>query len=320
MGGSTSGTLVTRVKAGAPDEVDANGSLVVDSTNYRLYFRYGDAWHYVAQTAGFQIPNFELEDVITREQILEKDFVLGQINETLEDGALHGVWVKYSSLIKQITGQLLPLNEDGSVGDGKIEGIDMENYFVVGIKNILAAFGINVGDKAGQIKTVRIERMEMVDSSTGDIYCTWIENGEWKKIKGACKDVDVELPAEEPPVEDAGTGGGSGGTGGGEQSPAEEPTVVSGCTDLSATNYNSSATQDDGSCQYPPAEEPPASTDDGSGEAEPVEQPPAEQPPAEEEPPASADDGSGEAEPAEQPPAEQPPPTEQLFKTKLFSI
>jgi hypothetical protein len=33
---------------------------------------------------------------------------------------------------------------------------------------------------------------------------------------------------------------------------AEDP--ILGCTDITATNYNSSATQDDGSCTYPPAE------------------------------------------------------------------
>jgi len=26
----------------------------------------------------------------------------------------------------------------------------------------------------------------MVDQTTGDIYCTWIANGEWVKIKGSC--------------------------------------------------------------------------------------------------------------------------------------
>ena len=35
-------------------------------------------------------------------------------------------------------------------------------------------------------RTARIEKIEMVDSETGDIYCTWVQNGEWQKIKGEC--------------------------------------------------------------------------------------------------------------------------------------
>ena len=53
-------------------------------------------------------------------------------------------------------------------------------------------------------KTARIEKIEMVDSATGDIYCTWIANGEWQKVKGECAAVAVvETPAlvqEETPV------------------------------------------------------------------------------------------------------------------------
>jgi hypothetical protein len=26
-----------------------------------------------------------------------------------------------------------------------------------------------------------------VDKATGEIYCDWIENGEWKKVKGGCE-------------------------------------------------------------------------------------------------------------------------------------
>jgi len=32
----------------------------------------------------------------------------------------------------------------------------------------------------------------MVDKATGEIYCTWIENGEWQKAKGDCP---TESPA-----------------------------------------------------------------------------------------------------------------------------
>jgi len=35
---------------------NTNGALAVDSTNGRICFRYGGGWHYVNQTAGFEVP------------------------------------------------------------------------------------------------------------------------------------------------------------------------------------------------------------------------------------------------------------------------
>ncbi len=47
--------VATKVVAGAITDanftIDENGTLGIDSTNGRLYFRYGGAWHYVTQTA-----------------------------------------------------------------------------------------------------------------------------------------------------------------------------------------------------------------------------------------------------------------------------
>ncbi|MBI2644291.1 MAG: hypothetical protein HYW95_02140 [Candidatus Wildermuthbacteria bacterium] len=39
------------------------------------------------------------------------------------------------------------------------------------------------------VKTAKIEKLEMVDSATGEAYCTWIENGEWRKVRGECDKV-----------------------------------------------------------------------------------------------------------------------------------
>ncbi len=212
LGGSTTGTLVTRVKAGAASESDANGSLVVDSTNGRLYFRYGSAWHYVAQTAGFQIPDFETVDPISGDQIKEGDLVLGMINQTFEDKALHGVWVKWDSvkaeLLKELKGQggaitpmdLAALNSASTSGGtpdtllGKVTnalfslGVSVENGLTT-IKNLAT--------NTFSAKTARIDKLEMVDSATGDIYCTWVENGDWKKAKGECGSVQVAVAASE---------------------------------------------------------------------------------------------------------------------------
>lgn len=158
LGASTPGTLVTRVKAGAATESDANGSLVVDSINKRLYFRYGSAWHYIAETAGFQIPDFETIDPISGEQIKEGDIVLGMVNKTYQDNSLHGVWVKAVNAISSF-------------------GIIIKD----GLINIS-----NLATEKFSAKTARIDRLEMVDKATGDIYCAWIENGEWQKAKGEC--------------------------------------------------------------------------------------------------------------------------------------
>ncbi len=48
-------------------------------------------------------------------------------------------------------------------------------------------------------KKARLDKIEMVDQATGEIYCTWIENGEWVKIKGECGG-SQQPSAGEPPT------------------------------------------------------------------------------------------------------------------------
>jgi len=43
-------------------------------------------------------------------------------------------------------------------------------------------------------ETARIQGLEMVDKTTGEIYCTWIDNGEWQKAKGECGSVFESIP------------------------------------------------------------------------------------------------------------------------------
>lgn len=38
-------------------------------------------------------------------------------------------------------------------------------------------------------KTIAAEQIEMKDRNTDEIYCAWIENGEWVKKKGGCREV-----------------------------------------------------------------------------------------------------------------------------------
>ena len=50
-----------------------------------------------------------------------------------------------------------------------------------------------------RVKTARIDKMEMVDQNTLDVYCTWIENGEWKKTNGECGTMEAGVN-NQPPV------------------------------------------------------------------------------------------------------------------------
>lgn len=101
--GSTDG-LVTKVVNGACSDanfgnsVGTNGHLCIDSSNGRLYFRYGGDWHYAAQTAGFQIPHLERNGVLETDGLDVGDAVIGRLDERMEDGALHGIWEKLDIL------------------------------------------------------------------------------------------------------------------------------------------------------------------------------------------------------------------------------
>ena len=196
MGGSTTSTLVTRVSAGAPTESDANGSIVINSGDSPgIYYRYGGAWHYAANTAGFQIPNFETTDPISGEQIKEGDLVVGMIDKSFKNNALHGVWVKWDTAKNLLGTGETALSASGAVGIGTIQGVETGG-FATSVKNTLVTFGIIFKDNVNEIanlitdkltaKMAHVEKLEMVDNATGETWCTWIENGEWQKEKRDC--------------------------------------------------------------------------------------------------------------------------------------
>ncbi len=121
-----------------------------------------------------------------------------------------------------IDGELVELEDMGDIGeDGIIEGNqapDMSTSFLTTltdrIVNVLEWLGLKMEDGVATVKgivtevftakTARVQRMEMVDSATGEIYCTWIANGEMKRELGDCDsvigeyiNVEPELPANE---------------------------------------------------------------------------------------------------------------------------
>ena len=89
---STAGGLSTIVVAGSVGDADhtvttpPNGAMGIDSTNFRFYFKYGNAWHWVAQTAGIQIPVEEVGDMKVGDE------VYCVIDKVMADGAMHALW------------------------------------------------------------------------------------------------------------------------------------------------------------------------------------------------------------------------------------
>ena len=91
------GLIGTMVKAGAFTDSDFaggvfNSPLGVDQTNGRIYFRYLGAWHYVNQTAGFEIPIGETDCPACGKAMQRGEAVAGILNGYKPDGGLHGLW------------------------------------------------------------------------------------------------------------------------------------------------------------------------------------------------------------------------------------
>ncbi len=101
--------LTTKVNAGACDDTtfstDTDGTICIDSTNGRIYYRYGGAWHYSAQTAGFQIPDYEAysydfdrKSFNEDKPLAQGDFLMPFVENPMQDGALHGLYAKFSDV------------------------------------------------------------------------------------------------------------------------------------------------------------------------------------------------------------------------------
>ena len=82
------------VAAPAALNVEVLGGIRVeagDDTN-RIYFRANAAWHYINQTAGFEIPATETDCLHCHKPMQVGERVLGRVDRRIGDGALHGLW------------------------------------------------------------------------------------------------------------------------------------------------------------------------------------------------------------------------------------
>ncbi len=90
--------LAFETKAGAAVTGDFTSTTdgiawILDTTNNRWYYIRAGGVHFLAETAGFQIPKEEIRCPDCKFTIMIGQRVIGRINQKLQDGGLHGLWV-----------------------------------------------------------------------------------------------------------------------------------------------------------------------------------------------------------------------------------
>ena len=59
------------------------------------------------------------------------------------------------------------------------------------LNEVFDGFGMIIENGVAKFKTLfadkaQFKKVEMIDEKTGEIWCTWISDGEWQKTKGEC--------------------------------------------------------------------------------------------------------------------------------------
>jgi hypothetical protein len=152
------------------------------------------------------------------------------------DGSLA---IKYSMMppilleaIKELNLKIDDLAESGGIVNGTgtatyVQGVG-NNSYLERVKTALASLGINIKNgvthiaelattnftaQNASIGTADVERLQMTDESTGEIYCVSVKDGELIKVKGVCAreqavtppvvEETPETPVEQAPAEQA---------------------------------------------------------------------------------------------------------------------
>ncbi|MDA2936827.1 hypothetical protein MYX75_01005 [Acidobacteria bacterium AH-259-A15] len=95
---STADGLATKVVAGAVGDssftvtTPPDGTVAIDSTNGRIYFRYGAAWHFAAQDAGVQVNAEETTCPKCNKKMRKGQAIVAVVDRVMKDKALHALW------------------------------------------------------------------------------------------------------------------------------------------------------------------------------------------------------------------------------------
>ena len=81
------------------------------------------------------------------------------------------------------------------------------------IENGIAKFQEFIAEKAvikeAEVQNLKVSgKIQLLDQITNEVYCTWIEDGEWEKVSGVCENISasaVTAPEENLPADSATT-------------------------------------------------------------------------------------------------------------------
>jgi hypothetical protein len=168
----------------------------------------------ITATGGID-PAYMLFDPQTREQIISR------VGRDVKEEKKSGLTVFFNAETKRLEayigseGNFYDLNanlltETGAASAGALN-ISQQASLTQTIKDNLILLGVNFKEGLNEIKeiiadmvfadTFKLDNLEIVDKTTNDIYCTWVENGEWQKEKGDCATIAISNEVTTPTPE-----------------------------------------------------------------------------------------------------------------------
>jgi len=113
-------------------------------------------------------------------------------------------------------GELIPNELIGEIGEDGLLSITSDStdeastfgiisFFTQKVKDALSWLGLTIENGIAQVRElvvnsitgitakfqkVEVDKLQMKDAATGEIYCTWIEHGQWKKVKAQCDQIE----------------------------------------------------------------------------------------------------------------------------------
>jgi len=172
----------------------------------------------IAEEVNNYIPdlvNYEADGITPHGLKYEKTgvFALKAIQEQQE--ILKQVRDDVTGIQNDVLGIQVKLNDDGSIL-GMDTSVEPSPNLIERIKQVLEKLGIAIKDgivsvsnlvtntfsaEKAQINTIELQKIQLTDQTTSELYCTWIDSGEWIKVKGSCDSITPTLTPSPTPTE-----------------------------------------------------------------------------------------------------------------------